>query len=76
MKEPHLHRIPIHYVSKEQTVCGLPVSREMAMTYNLRRTTCRNCLRTAAYIRAFAAQKRHVASGGRFIQLPLFKEEK
>ena len=68
--------IPIHYISKEQTVCGLPLSREMAMTHNLRRTTCKNCLRTAAYIRAFAGLKRHVSADGKFVQLQLFEVEK
>ena len=65
--------IPIHYISKEQTVCGLALSREMAMTHNLHKTTCRNCLRTAAYIRAFAGLKRHKNADGKFVQLALFK---
>lgn len=63
----------IHYLNGDKTVCGLPLSREMVFTYNLRRCTCLNCKRTLAYIRAFAGLKRHVTSSGKFVQLQLFK---
>lgn len=71
-----LDHIPIHYVSLDKTVCGLDVSRDMVMTYNPRRTTCRRCIKTNAWIKAFAALKHHRTSSGSFIQPELFKVEK
>lgn len=69
-----LQHIPIHFVSGELTVCGMPISREMAMTHNPRRTTCRRCTSTLAYKRALSGLRRHNNGGKKFTQPPLFAE--
>ena len=66
---PH---IPIHFVTGERTVCGLPVSRHMAMTGNPRRTTCGRCLSTNGWKRALAGLSHHKSGGRKFTQPSLF----
>lgn len=72
MKHPVPH-IPIHFVTGEKTVCGLLVSRMMAMTCNPIRTTCGRCIATNTWKRALAGLRRHNEGGRKFIQQRLFE---
>ena len=69
-----LQKIPIHFVCDALTVCGLALSRDMAMTQNPRKTTCRRCTATLAYKRALSGLRRHNNGGRKFVQPPLFAE--
>ena len=71
-----LQHIPIHYVCDALTVCGLALSRDMAMTRNPRKTTCRRCTATLAYKRALSGLRRHNNGGCKFTQPGLFAEER
>lgn len=68
---PH---IPIHFVyrNSSETACGLSVSMQMAITGNVRKTSCRRCVVTKVFRRAFANLPKHKVDGIRFKQPELW----
>jgi hypothetical protein len=64
--------IPIHFVVKRKTACGLSVTRQIAMTYNPRLVTCLRCRKTHHYIHAFGCILRQKKDEKIFVQMPLF----
>ena len=67
-----MKRIPIHFVEKQRTVCGVSVTRMIAMTYNPRLVTCLRCRRTRHHIHALGGILRQRKNEKTYTQMPLF----
>lgn len=65
--------VPVHFVpSSKGAVCGVALTREVAVSGNPRRITCCRCLKTSAYKSALAGLRRHKNGERKFTQPSLF----
>jgi hypothetical protein len=64
----------IHCGSVNSTMCGVALYGDIVVTFNPKRTTCRNCLKTVAYRKALAALKRRHNGGRNTVQMDLFEK--
>ena len=66
--------IKIHCAGVNATMCWIALYGDIIISFNPKRTTCRNCLKTVAYRRkALAALKRRHNGGKNTVQMSLFE---
>ncbi len=47
----------IHFMGLYYSACGLPITQDILLSGNSKRTTCKNCIRTAAHQKAKTPKK-------------------
>ena len=64
----------IHYFGFNATACGLPFTLDILLSGKPERTTCRNCIRTAAHGKALKQKSKKEIFISDFEQPELFSE--
>jgi hypothetical protein len=64
----------VHFIGFNATACGLPFTLDILLSGRPARTTCRNCIRTAAHRKAMNPVKSEEVFSGDFEQPELFEK--